>query len=201
MTTAPQRGRPAERSSAQTQLLLIDSATIVFARRGYAGATVAELVQRAGVTAPVLYHHFGDKAGLYEAAITQAYDVVLAAFAEATACSTSYPEALGALLATAVDLHRRQPALAAFVAIAPLEAALDAELRPVRRQLARTGMFLRDLVTRCGGLPGASAEVSVDVGVVVIGGLNRLAATKPDPRAFARTARALADLLPIGVPL
>lgn len=194
-TSVAQRGRPSDRTSAQTQARLLDAATVVFARCGYAGATVTELVQHAGVTAPVLYHHFGNKAGLYVATLTRAYDLVIDAFAAATTCAMGYSQALGTLFASAVDLNQAHPDLAAFVAAAPVQASLDPDLDGARPQVARTKNFLRELVARCGPLPGTSVEVSVNVGAVIIGGLNRLAATRPDPPAYAQTARALADLL------
>jgi AcrR family transcriptional regulator len=190
-----QRGRPANRPADQTRTRLLDAATIVFALRGYTGASVTELVQHAGVTPPVLYHHFGNKAGLYVATLTRAYDLVIGAFAAATATAADYREALGILFRSAGQLHEAHPELAAFVAAAPVEAPLDPELDEARAQLARTRIFLRGLVARCGPLPGASAEVSVNVGAVIIGGLNRLAATRMDPLEYARTAQALTVLM------
>src|SRR3954465_14667627 len=102
---AVRRGRPPDRSSLDTRANLIDAATAVFARRGYAGSSVSELVRTAGVTAPVLYHHFGEKAGLSHAVVARAYDVVLGALADAAAGARTYAEALAALLAAAPEIH------------------------------------------------------------------------------------------------
>jgi AcrR family transcriptional regulator len=41
--------------------LIEQAATEVFAERGYAGASIDEIVRRAGVSAPVLYDHFSSK--------------------------------------------------------------------------------------------------------------------------------------------
>lgn len=41
------------------------AAAEVFAARGYDGASIDEIVRRAGVSAPVLYDHFASKADLY----------------------------------------------------------------------------------------------------------------------------------------
>lgn len=41
------------------------AATGIFCEKGYAAASVAEIVARAGVTKPVLYYYFGSKAGLF----------------------------------------------------------------------------------------------------------------------------------------
>ncbi|GGI07926.1 TetR/AcrR family transcriptional regulator [Egicoccus halophilus] len=44
---------------------LIDVARSVFAERGYRGAAIEEIADRAGVSKPVVYQHFGGKEGLY----------------------------------------------------------------------------------------------------------------------------------------
>jgi TetR/AcrR family transcriptional regulator len=43
------------------------AAARVFAQKGYASATVQEIVERAGVTKPALYYYFGSKEGAYRA--------------------------------------------------------------------------------------------------------------------------------------
>lgn len=45
------------------------AAVDIFGRKGYAAASVREIVERAGVTKPVLYYHFGNKEGLMMAII------------------------------------------------------------------------------------------------------------------------------------
>lgn len=44
---------------------LLASATELFASKGYAATTVREIVERAGVTKPVLYYYFRSKEGIY----------------------------------------------------------------------------------------------------------------------------------------
>ena len=57
---------------------LMDAATEVFNRKGYAAASVREIVEAAGVTKPVLYYHFGNKEGIYLALFQETF----AAFVE-----------------------------------------------------------------------------------------------------------------------
>jgi AcrR family transcriptional regulator len=44
---------------------LLGSAAELFSRKGYAGTTVREIVERAGVTKPALYYYFRSKEGIY----------------------------------------------------------------------------------------------------------------------------------------
>ena len=73
--TAPAR-QPRAKSSgsswqwartAETQRALLDAAREVFVEQGFADASIAEVVERAGSSVGSLYHHFGGKSELYVA--------------------------------------------------------------------------------------------------------------------------------------
>jgi len=51
---------------------LLNAAVRVFDRKGYAGASVREVAELAGVTKPALYYHFGSKEGVLRAVLDQA---------------------------------------------------------------------------------------------------------------------------------
>jgi len=51
--------------TAQTQRALLDAAREVFTRQGFADASIAEVVERAGSSVGSLYHHFGGKSELF----------------------------------------------------------------------------------------------------------------------------------------
>jgi AcrR family transcriptional regulator len=51
---------------------LMTAAIALFAEKGYAAATVREIVAAAGVTKPVLYYHFGNKEGIFLAMMREA---------------------------------------------------------------------------------------------------------------------------------
>jgi AcrR family transcriptional regulator len=51
--------------TAETQRALLDAAREVFAEQGFAGASIAEVVRRAGSSVGSLYHHFGGKSELF----------------------------------------------------------------------------------------------------------------------------------------
>jgi AcrR family transcriptional regulator len=52
-------------SAAERRVQLLGVAREVFAERGFAGASVEEIAERAGVSKPVVYEHFGGKEGAY----------------------------------------------------------------------------------------------------------------------------------------
>jgi AcrR family transcriptional regulator len=63
----PAPGRSAWKWSrtGETRRVLLDAAREVFTERGFAGAGVADVVERAGSSVGSLYHHFGGKAELF----------------------------------------------------------------------------------------------------------------------------------------
>jgi AcrR family transcriptional regulator len=63
---------------------LLELAEALFAERGYAGASMAELARRAGVTKPVVYDVFGSKEGLYLACVGRSADLLRTSVSEAT---------------------------------------------------------------------------------------------------------------------
>ena len=54
---------------------LLETAIGMFAEKGYAGTSVREIVEQAGVSKPVLYYYFKSKEGLFLAILEQAEDL------------------------------------------------------------------------------------------------------------------------------
>ncbi|MBT8363901.1 MAG: TetR/AcrR family transcriptional regulator [Deltaproteobacteria bacterium] len=54
---------------------LLETATELFAEKGYASASVREIVEKAGVSKPVLYYYFKSKEGLFYAILEWAAEV------------------------------------------------------------------------------------------------------------------------------
>jgi len=88
----PRRSQ-AERSRT-TRTALIETARALFAERGYAAVPADEIVRAAGVTRGALYHHFGDKQGLFRAVVEQLEEEITAEIA-ATARDATDPVAAG----------------------------------------------------------------------------------------------------------
>lgn len=88
----PRRSQ-AERSRT-TRTALIETARALFAERGYAAVPADEIVRASGVTRGALYHHFGDKQGLFRAVVEQLEEEITAEVA-ATARDATDPVAAG----------------------------------------------------------------------------------------------------------
>ena len=61
----------------QRRLQLIDVARGLFAERGFEGTSVEEIAQRAAVSKPVVYEHFGGKEGLYAVIVDREMETLL----------------------------------------------------------------------------------------------------------------------------
>jgi AcrR family transcriptional regulator len=57
-----------------TRRAILNAALRLFAEQGYAGAGIQAIAKAAHVTKPVLYYHFGSKAGLFEAVARRTED-------------------------------------------------------------------------------------------------------------------------------
>ena len=77
---APDRGhRPprARMTGSERRHQLINVARSLFAERGYEGTAIEEVAQRAGVSKPVVYEHFGGKEGLYAVVVDREMTALL----------------------------------------------------------------------------------------------------------------------------
>ena len=64
-------------SAVERREVIEKAAAEVFATRGYHGASIDEIATRAGVTAPVLYDHFGSKLDLHRRLLERTRDELL----------------------------------------------------------------------------------------------------------------------------
>src|SRR5512138_3865835 len=67
---------------------LIDVGRTVFAKRGYEAASVEDIADRAKVSKPIVYEHFGGKEGLYAVVVDREMDYVVTRIAEAISSGT-----------------------------------------------------------------------------------------------------------------
>ncbi|HTY56295.1 MAG TPA: TetR/AcrR family transcriptional regulator [Candidatus Binataceae bacterium] len=68
-TDSTYRRRSKAEQSEITREAIIKAARKLFAARGYANTNTEDLVKKVGLTRGALYHHFGDKEGLFRAVV------------------------------------------------------------------------------------------------------------------------------------
>ena len=83
---------------------LLAGATGLFASKGYAATTVREIVERAGVTKPVLYYYFRSKEGIYLELMQEPFGKFAALVEETLLTAGSARERLFRLCLRAYDI-------------------------------------------------------------------------------------------------
>jgi TetR/AcrR family transcriptional regulator len=73
-TLKRQRFKPRKRDAGTTKEKLLQAALAEFCENGFSGARTAAIAARAGCNIRMLYHHFGDKDGIYLAALERVYE-------------------------------------------------------------------------------------------------------------------------------
>jgi AcrR family transcriptional regulator len=149
--TSAQDSKRARRERRREELL--DVADRVTQRRGVA-VSMDEIASEAGITKPVLYRHFGDKDGLYEALTERYVDELKTALKPATKASEPRDR-----LAAAIDAYlayvEREPERYRFLLHAserPRTAGIVADFR--RRHIAECAFTAEDNLRRAGIDPG-----------------------------------------------
>ncbi len=78
---------------------LIEIGRVVFAERGYEATSVEEIAERAGISKPIVYEHFGGKEGLYAVIVDREMEHVIGEITLAISDGTPRERIEGAALA------------------------------------------------------------------------------------------------------
>ncbi len=111
----------------------LDAALCVFWRKGYEGASYADLTEAAGVERPALYAAFGNKETLFRRALARYYERYLDYLPVALRLPTAR-EVAAHILYSAIDLNTRYPDHTGCLGINGVLAGSD-EAEPVRQAL------------------------------------------------------------------
>jgi AcrR family transcriptional regulator len=76
-------GRRPRLAASDRRAQLVDVGRRLFAQRGYEAASVEEIAQRAGITKPIVYEHFGGKEGLYAVVVDREVEHIVRCIVEA----------------------------------------------------------------------------------------------------------------------
>ena len=121
-----------KRSSTDVREQILSAGLKVFAERGYAGASVQDIIDATKVTKPVLYYYFESKAGLYKALLDEAVDEGYRRMQEAVTRASGIEAVLVEILAAHFEFLRERRDLvrlafgAAFAAPGELPAEVSA---------------------------------------------------------------------------
>ncbi len=155
----------------------LDAIVCVFWRKGYEGASYADLTAAAGVERPALYSAFGNKEALFRRALARYYERYLDYIPQALQLATAR-EVAAHILYSAVELNTRHPEHAGCLGINGVLAGSD-EAEPVRQALVEARAAgetqLRDRFERARVegdlLPQASPEVLAMFVMAVLHGM------------------------------
>lgn len=111
----------------------LDAALCVFWRKGYEGASYADLTEAAGVERPALYSAFGNKESLFRRALARYYERYMDFIPEALQLPTARQVAAH-ILYRSIDLNTRYPNHTGCLGINGAMAGSD-EAEPVRQAL------------------------------------------------------------------
>jgi AcrR family transcriptional regulator len=112
---------------------VLDAALCVFWRKGYEGASYADLTEAAGVERPALYSAFGNKEALFRRVLERYSERFMTHIPEALALPTAR-EVARHLLYSSIDLNTRFPDQTGCLGINGTVAGSD-ESEPVRQAL------------------------------------------------------------------
>ena len=187
------RGRPPGDTAARTKQALLRSARQVFAEFGYHGATIAEITRRAEVSTPVLYHHFGSKAGLYSAVMAEVTQLLAESWGKTIAGTGDLRSKVNAMFDTAIDIHAADPELARFLLATRLEVTRTPELVAVSEYRDFTAGLFRSVALQS-GVDADRASAVAHVLAAFFAGLTVIAVASPfDYDTAAESLRSLLD--------
>lgn len=178
---------------------LMAAGLTLFAEHGFAATTVEELVGAAGVSPPVLYHHFGTKVGLYVAVAERVYAQVLDRHEAVLVGEPTFGEAINRLMDLAIDLYREQPPVSPMMLAALIDMQRDPELA---ERLAGTVRSLPRFYERLAALaplelrptPAAQRNLARAL-VTVMNGLDLSSVIVPSAKNYIDMVGAVRDLL------
>jgi len=83
MPKKPTSGRRPRLAASARRAQLVEVGRTVFAQRGYEATSVEEIAERAGISKPIVYEHFGGKEGLYAVIVDREVGHIVGCIVEA----------------------------------------------------------------------------------------------------------------------
>ncbi|HUR03578.1 MAG TPA: TetR family transcriptional regulator [Nonomuraea sp.] len=165
---------------------LLRAADAVVQRDG-AAASMAAMAAEAGVTKPILYRHFGDKAGLYAALAARHTETLMASLTAALAETATPKERVRRTVDVYLAALEADPQVYSFLVQSEEAAPVRGQVRGFLRQLQE--QLSRGISAELGLPPGdvrAPVWAAGIVGMVQSAGDWWLEARSQDPQALSR---------------
>lgn len=186
------------RQAEATRQLLVSVARDLFTERGYAGTSVEEIVQRAGVARGALYHHFPGKdvlfRAVYESVQTETASRIVAAALAEPAPWDGVRAGLSAFLDACLEPAFRRIVVLDSVAVLQQD-VWEGGIEHVELPMLRSVMT--PLVEA--HLPGLAVEPLVHVALGGLYGAALYIARSPKPKAARAEVDAVLDTLVTGL--
>ena len=127
--------------AAQTRQDILEAALTVFSQKGYHATRLADIANAADVTRGAIYHHFDNKAKLYNDLITEASTIGSNAIQEAMASGGSFTEICALILINSLTLLENNRQMRQITELTLFKTGQDPELlefEAMRKQQAIT---------------------------------------------------------------
>jgi AcrR family transcriptional regulator len=170
---------------------LLEGMALAVSEKRYGDVTIADIVQKARVSKRTFYEHFADKEACFLATYAAISAELLGVIAEAAlAAPAGEPQIVAACHAYFAALEERRPLVRAF--LSEVHAAGPEALvlrRTIHRRFAE---LLQGLVTRARKTRPEIRELSANMALAIVGGINELillhtAADGAEPLADVRS--------------
>jgi len=113
-------GRSGRLTAAARRAQLVDVGRAVFAQRGYEATTVEEIAERAKISKPIVYEHFGGKEGLYAVIVEREVEHLVGRIVEAITSGSPRARLEQAVVAFLTYVKQRPDGFAMLLRDAPL---------------------------------------------------------------------------------
>lgn len=140
-------------SAVERRNQLVDVGRAVFAEKGYDATSVEEIAERAAISKPIVYEHFGGKEGLYAVIVDREMELVIGDISRAISSGSPRDRLEGAALAFMRYVEQRPDGFAFLSRDSPTKSGLANLLAEVAE---RVGNVLAAELARSGYDPDIS---------------------------------------------
>ena len=140
-------------TGADRRLQLMAVGREAFAARGYEGTSIEDVAQKAGVSKPIVYEHFGAKEGLYAAIVEREMDWLVARVTEGLSRGSPRERFESAVLAFMTYAKEEPAGFAVLTRDSPTASARRGLTRVIDDLAQRVGDVFRSEFERAGYTP------------------------------------------------